>query len=86
MKKADIWALGMTLYCLTYNFFPFEFGETDLALMENICKQELSFDHRDVSKELKEFLEAMLNKDPSKRASLEILKSMRFLQKEEVVK
>lgn len=26
MKKADIWALGMTVYILTFNKLPFEFG------------------------------------------------------------
>jgi serine/threonine protein kinase len=30
MKKADIWALGITLYCLTYNTFPFELGNTEI--------------------------------------------------------
>lgn len=38
MKKADIWALGMTLYCITFNGFPFKFGETELELMENITQ------------------------------------------------
>lgn len=30
MKKADIWALGITLYCLTFNTFPFELGNTEI--------------------------------------------------------
>ena len=37
MKKADIWALGMTLYCMTFNKFPFPLGNTEVQLMENIC-------------------------------------------------
>ena len=30
MKKADIWALGITLYCLTFNSFPFKMGNTEI--------------------------------------------------------
>lgn len=74
MKKADIWALGMTLYCLTFNNLPFQGGDTELSLMENICKVEISYDSREISNELKELLEAMLAKDPLKRNSLEELK------------
>ena len=37
MKKADIWALGITLYCLTFNNFPFALGNTEIEIMENIC-------------------------------------------------
>ena len=44
MKRADIWALGMTLYCLTFNNFPFEFGETELQLMENICNMKIEYE------------------------------------------
>lgn len=86
MKKADIWALGMTLYCLTFNNLPFEFGDTDLEMMENIYKVDIQYDTRIISQELKVFLEAMLEKDPSKRMSLENLKEMRFLQREEILK
>lgn len=37
LKKADIWALGITLYCLTFNKLPFESGETEIDIMNNIC-------------------------------------------------
>ena len=71
MKKADIWALGMSLYCLTFNNLPFEFGDTDLTLMENICNIVIKYDSRKVSKELVDFLQAMLEKDPKKRMGLD---------------
>jgi serine/threonine protein kinase len=57
MKKADIWALGMTLYCLTFNRFPFTLGNTEIQLMENICQHELKFEGREISNELKLFLQ-----------------------------
>ena len=28
MKKADVWALGVTLYIITYNRFPYELNNT----------------------------------------------------------
>jgi serine/threonine protein kinase len=37
MKKADIWSLGITIYILTFNKFPFKMGNTEIDLMENIC-------------------------------------------------
>jgi [calcium/calmodulin-dependent protein kinase] kinase len=60
MKKADIWALGMTLYCMTFNRFPFSLGNTEMQLMENICNHELTFEDREISTELKLFFEEIL--------------------------
>lgn len=44
MKKADVWALGVTLYIITYNRFPFELSATtdghcttELDIMETIA-------------------------------------------------
>lgn len=56
MRKADVWALGVTLYILTFNHFPFRIGQTEIDLMENICNFTLSFDSREVSPELQEML------------------------------
>ena len=79
MKKADIWALGITLYILTFNNFPFETGSTELDLLSNICDFSLSFGGREISADLRHLLSLMLEKDPSKRGSLMDLKNSRFL-------
>lgn len=89
MKKADVWALGVTLYILTYNKFPFEFSSmtnghitTELDIMETISKIEVSFpDHeRKVSEELKQLLAMMLERDPVKRPDIKSIKySSKFL-------
>jgi serine/threonine protein kinase len=44
MKKADVWALGVTLFVITFNKFPYEFScktnghcITELDIMETIA-------------------------------------------------
>jgi len=49
MKKSDIWALGVTFYCIAFNRLPFPIGKTELEVMDHICKHELNFAGRDVS-------------------------------------
>ena len=44
MKKADIWALGVTIYCLAYNKLPFDFGTNEVEIMEKICGMELKLE------------------------------------------
>ena len=43
MKKADIWALGVTLYCMTYNKMPFSLDGTDLDVMDAICNEKIKY-------------------------------------------
>ena len=71
MKKADIWSLGLTIYILTFNRLPFEFGSTEIDIMERICSFNLSFDSREISRDLVEMLEMFLKKDPNDRATLD---------------
>lgn len=64
---------------------PFEIdGKTEIDLLESITKFNLDFsDKRPISKELKEFIEIMLAKEPSTRASLEDLLNSSFLSLKE---
>lgn len=79
MKKADIWALGVTIYILTFNHLPFDIGQTEIDIMEQICTFKLVFESRQISEELQEMLEMFLEKDPAKRATLDDLKKCRFV-------
>lgn len=71
MKKADIWSLGLTIYILTFNKLPFNIGQTEIDIMDNICTFDLKFEEREISPELKEMLLMFLKKDPNERATLE---------------
>ena len=53
MKKTDIWSLGMTIYCMTFNKLPFSILGTDLDIMERICNQPFSYEGRKISEDLK---------------------------------
>ena len=82
MKKADIWALGITIYIMVFNEFPFDFGKTEIDLMESICNFQLNFPNRKVSSELTQMLSMFLEKDPEKRATLDELKNCAFIKSE----
>jgi [calcium/calmodulin-dependent protein kinase] kinase len=79
MKKADIWALGITLYCMTFNKMPFSIEGDSLEVMERICSHRLTFEEREISSELQHFLTMILDKDPISRATLSELKNSKFL-------
>jgi len=63
--KADIWALGVCLYSLIWGNLPQESHEG--SYLEVIQKSE------DVSEELKELLQGMLQSDPEQRFTIEDL-------------
>lgn len=78
--KADIWALGVTLFAITYNKMPF-WADNELELGNVILKDEVNLQQdRDVSLELKQLILKLLNKDPKERPHLhDLLQNDAFL-------
>ena len=76
---ADIWALGVTMFCMVYNKLPYS-ADTEFLLMETINKKEIEFpENREVSKDCKRVLMKLMDKDPSKRITLDELLSDEWL-------
>lgn len=72
-KAVDVWALGVTLFCLLYNKVPF-WGDTEFQIMEIVRTQELQIpppEYREVSEDLLTLLKGLMEKDVSKRLSLD---------------
>jgi len=82
---ADIWALGVSLYCLTYLKLPF-FDNSLVGLIEAIEKKEHKHKtkERPASEELKDLIDRMLEKDPKKRITLAHIKAHKFFSKNEI--
>ena len=79
--KADIWALGVTLYAMTFNKMPF-WADNELELGNVIMTDEVGFEHsREASLELKQLIKKLLNKDPAERPDLEDILNDPFLKK-----
>ena len=62
-----MWALGVTLFALTYNCMPF-FAENEFELSTIIVEQELDFTsekcRREVSRPLMNLIKRLLDKNP----------------------
>lgn len=74
----DVWALGVTVYCLTYLKLPFTNPNNSIVdLFNKIEKSEVVFPdgERKVSDGLKDIIARMLIKDPRKRITVKELKS-----------
>jgi serine/threonine protein kinase len=72
-KPADIWSMGVTLYCMVFGVCPFWPGHSNdiINLQERIIHQKLSFpDEPEISPELKDLLTQLLEKDPSRRITV----------------
>jgi calcium/calmodulin-dependent protein kinase kinase 2 len=73
-KSADIWSLGITLYAFVFGDVPFK-SQAIPVLYEQIKNEEISFPTNiSISDDLKHLIMNMLNKDPEKRISMQIIK------------
>ncbi|KAL9544425.1 hypothetical protein MBANPS3_007630 [Mucor bainieri] len=74
-RKTDTWALGIILYSLLVGYLPFRYdrrkGERVSQLFYRIVRAEVKWPHDCVvSAEAKHVVQAILERDPSKRISL----------------
>eukprot|EP00803_Ostreobium_quekettii_P001747 evm.model.scf_722EXC.5 EVM.evm.TU.scf_722EXC.5 scf_722EXC:51151-58080(+) len=68
--KADIWALGVSLYMFIFGHCPFQ-GDSILDLFNAIKTEPLHFPpDAQVTEGMKDILQCLLEKDPDKRLSL----------------
>ncbi|XP_020679185.1 serine/threonine-protein kinase GRIK1 [Dendrobium catenatum] len=68
-KTADVWAVGVTLYCMIFGYCPF-IGESLQETYDKIVNSPLHISE-DLDPELEELLRGLLCKDPSQRMTLE---------------
>jgi serine/threonine protein kinase len=77
-KAIDVWAVGVTLYCLIYGQCPFA-ASTEFELFDLIPTAPLVFPSKDqvgfeTPEELKDLLLQLLHKDPQQRITLDRVK------------
>ena len=83
---SDIWALGVTLYCFIYQRLPF-LEQSLIGLINCIENSPPPFlSAREISKELKDLLLKLLEKNPSKRIKLEDVRTHEWFKKQLVEK
>ena len=70
-RSADLWSVGVILYCLLCGFPPFN-GVSEALILEQVKHGVLSFAHeawREVSESAKELVRQLLTRDRHKRVS-----------------
>jgi len=79
-KKADIWALGITIWTFLFGETPFK-GNNLNEISKNIKKDKLNFSARkDLSEECVQLLNALLEKDFIKRPSIKDIKTFKWIK------
>lgn len=72
-KMIDIWAAGITLYCLIFGEVPYT-ADSEYELFGIIMKEPVKFPKEMDDKELKDLILQLLEKDPTKRIGMEKIK------------
>lgn len=83
-KAIDVWALGITIYCLLFGRTPFPETGVEFQLFHMICNELIEipppeFEEKDVDEEVRELLKRLLTKDPEERITLEEVKHHPFI-------
>lgn len=68
-KAADIWSMGVTLYCLRYGRIPFE--KTGVLELYDAIKKDNFELGPGCSDDFKDLMKKLLEKDPEKRIKIE---------------
>lgn len=71
-RAADIWSMGVSLYCLKFGRIPFERSGV-LDLYESIKNDEVEFEP-DTEPEFVDLMKRILEKNPEKRITMEELR------------
>ena len=71
-RAADIWSMGVTLYCLRYGRIPFEQSNM-LDLFDSIRNAEVGL-AQESDDQFKDLMRGLLEKDPEKRITMEELR------------
>ena len=74
-RAADIWSMGVTLYCLRYGHIPFEKGGM-IELYESIRNDQLDLEG-EKSSDFDDLMHRILEKDAEKRITMEKLRVSR---------
>nr|OQO24751.1 hypothetical protein B0A51_14032 [Rachicladosporium sp. CCFEE 5018] len=80
-RTADVWSMGVTLYCLRYGHIPFE-KDNMLELYDSIRNDELVIeDGKD--KSFEDLIKRLLEKDPRKRITIDEMRAYPLISAKE---
>ena len=76
----DIWAIGVMLYCMVFDKFPFN-GENADIIRSKIKSSDIKIPKdTPVTDEFADFVKGLLRKDPASRMDIYTMKTHRWLQ------